>query len=154
LSSYFAEKAAEEKTDASCSLIFYLNVIEIVIKYVTCIIPIDSDTLKDKKKAIMVIHRRYMLMYILFVHILRDLVSPINVVLLSISILCQKWNATCDTSNYQHHFKYRNKHYITLKIGTLVVQTSKFIQMSLFITLKSIVFRWRHFKVNVCCAHH
>jgi hypothetical protein len=49
--------------------------------------------------------------------------------------------ATCDTSNYQHHFKYRNKHYITLKIGTLVVQTSKFIQMSLFITLKSIVFR-------------
>ena len=80
-------------------------------------------------------------MYILFVHILRDLVSPINVVLLSITILSQKRKATCDTSNYQHHFKYRNKHYITLKCGTLVVQTLQFIKMSIFITLKSIAFR-------------
>ena len=26
--------------------------------------------------------------------------------------------------------------------------------MSKFITLKSIAFRWRHFKVNICCVHH
>jgi len=26
--------------------------------------------------------------------------------------------------------------------------------MSKFITLKSLAFRWRHFKVNICCAHH
>jgi hypothetical protein len=26
------------------------------------------------------------------------------------------------TSNFQHHFKYINKHYITLKFGTVVVQ--------------------------------
>jgi len=31
--------------------------------------------------------------------------------------------------------------YITLKFGTLVVQTLKFIKMSTFITLKSIAFR-------------
>jgi len=43
---------------------------------------------------------------------------------------------------------------MTLKFSTLVVQTSKFIRMSTFITLKSIVFRWRHFKVNICCTHH
>ena len=61
------------------------------------------------------------------------------------AILSQNRNATCEkkyfTSNYQHHFKYRNKHYITLKFGTLVVQTLKFIKMSTFITLKSIAFR-------------
>ena len=39
------------------------------------------------------------------------------------------------TSNFQHHFKHRNKHYITLQFGTLVVQILKFIQMSKFITL-------------------
>jgi len=55
---------------------------------------------------------------------------------------------------FQHHFKYRNKHYITWKFVTLFVQTLKFIKMSTFITLKSIAFRWRHFKVNICCAHH
>ena len=70
----------------------------------------------------------------------------------------KKRNATCEkisfTSNFQHHFKYRNKHNIKLTFGTLVVQTLKFITMSKFITLKSIVFRWRHFKVNICCAHH
>ena len=43
--------------------------------------------------------------------------------------------------NFQHHFKYRNKHYITLTFGTLVVQTLKFIKMASFITLKSIPFR-------------
>jgi transposase len=37
--------------------------------------------------------------------------------------------------------KYRNKLYITLKFGTLVVQTLKFIKMSKFITLKSIAVR-------------
>ena len=26
--------------------------------------------------------------------------------------------------------------------------------MSKFVTLNSIAFRWRHFKVNICCAHH
>ena len=57
-------------------------------------------------------------------------------------------------SNCQHHFKYRKKHYITLKFATLVVQILMFIKMSKFITLKSLVFRWRHFKVNICCAHH
>ena len=34
-----------------------------------------------------------------------------------------------------------NKHYMTLKFGTLVVQTLKLIKMSTFITLKSIAFR-------------
>jgi hypothetical protein len=33
-----------------------------------------------------------------------------------------------------------------MKFGTLVVQTLKFLKMSQFITLKSIAFRWRHFK--------
>ena len=41
-----------------------------------------------------------------------------------------------------------------MKFGTLVVLTLKFIKMSNFITLKSIAFIWRHFKVNICCAHH
>jgi len=41
-----------------------------------------------------------------------------------------------------------------LKFGTLGVQTLKFIKMSTFITLMSIAFRWHHFKVNICCAHH
>jgi hypothetical protein len=36
------------------------------------------------------------------------------------------------SSNFQNHFKYRNKHYITLKFGTLVVHTLKFIKMSQF----------------------
>ena len=65
-------------------------------------------------------------------------------------ILSQKRNATCGkiyfTSNFQHHFEYRNKHYIIMKFGTLVVQTLKFLKMSQFITLMSIAFRWRHFK--------
>jgi hypothetical protein len=38
-------------------------------------------------------------------------------------ILSKERNTTCEkilfTSNFQHHFKYRNKHYITLKFGTL-----------------------------------
>ena len=59
-----------------------------------------------------------------------------------------------NTSNLQHHFKYRNKHYITLEFGTLVVQTFKFIKLSQFTTLEFIAFRCRHFKVNICCAHH
>jgi transposase len=42
---------------------------------------------------------------------------------------------------FQYHFKYRNKHYITLKFGTLVVETLKFIEMANFITLKYIAFR-------------
>ena len=41
-----------------------------------------------------------------------------------------------------------------MKFGTLVVQTLKFIKMSKLITLKSIAFRWRPFKVNICCAYH
>jgi hypothetical protein len=61
------------------------------------------------------------------------------------NILSQKRNATCEKYNllqiFKHHFKYRNKHYITLKYGTLVVQTLKFIKMSQFITLNSIAFR-------------
>ena len=45
------------------------------------------------------------------------------------------------TSDFQHHFKYRNKHYITQQFGTLVVQTLNFIKMSKFIILKSMAFR-------------
>ena len=56
------------------------------------------------------------------------------------NILSKKRNAKF-TSNFQHHFKYRNKHYIILKFGTPVVQTLKFIRMSQCMTLKSIAFR-------------
>jgi chemotaxis regulatin CheY-phosphate phosphatase CheZ len=46
---------AKEKTDASCSLNLYLNVNEIVIKYVTCIIPIDNVMLISVFKMMLII---------------------------------------------------------------------------------------------------
>ena len=55
--------------------------------------------------------------------------------------------------NRQHTRQVSSSH-ITLKFGTLVVQILKFIEISKSITLKSLAFRWRHFKVNICCAHH
>ena len=80
-----------------------------------------------------------------------------------IYILSKKRNATCEnisfTSNFQHHFKYRYKHYITLKLGTLVAQTLQFIKMANYIRLKSIAFRWRHFSqymlyLPLACAQY
>ena len=61
-------------------------------------------------------------------------------------MLSQKRNETCEkiffTSNFQHHFKYRNKHYIAWTFGILVAQALKFIKMSTCTTLISIAFRW------------